>query len=493
MANTRIKFFKVASKPTQDLVTGAVYFVVEENALYVCMADGSLVSFSGVTAKKAATGGNVTLSVPGKTGSEITIDIDALNGAIAANASAIEALKNANGQPNVIESVKVNGTALTVTSKAVNITVAEGTTNGTIAVNGSDVNVHGLGSAAYTASTAYDAAGAATQALADAKAYVDGLTDTKTGDGALVDVTVKTVGGKVNTVTVSDANVASKAEVEAEATRAKAAEKSNADAIAEVKADVDAFFKDADMTANAKDTLKELQEYIAGDASAAAEMLASIQANTNAIDAIEADYLKAADKTALQTSINNEATARENADDALDERLDAVEAWQRDFVPADFTDEIATAKQEAIDTAAGDATTKANNALNSAKSYTDTEIGKIVHDVTVGGTSVVTDNTAALGTAASKTAVTSVGATGADTNVPTEKAVRTAINAVATVANKALTDVKVNGSSVVTGTVANITLGAAASKGVDTVVTQNSANLVTSGAVYDALCWEEFV
>lgn len=493
MSNTRIKFFKVASKPTQDLVTGAVYFVVEENALYVCMADGSLVSFSGVTAKKAATGDNVILSVPGKANSEITIDIDALNAAIDANSKAITALQNANGQPNVIESVKVNGTALAVTSKAVNITVVEGATNGTIAVNGSDVNVHGLGSAAYTASTAYDAAGAATQALADAKAYVDGLTDTKTGDGALVDVTVKTVGGKVNTVTVSDANVASKAEVEAEATRAKAAEKVNADAIADVKADVDAFFKDADMTANAKDTLKELQEYIAGDASAAAEMLASIQANTNAIDAIEADYLKAADKTELQTSINNEATARQNADNALDERLDVVENWQNNFVPADFTDEIATAKQEAIDAAAGDATTKANNALNSAKSYTDTEIGKVVHDVTVGGTSVVTDNTAALGTAASKTAVTSVGATGVDTNVPTEKAVRTAINAVATVANKALTDVKVNGSSVVTGTVANITLGAAASKGVDTVVTQNSANLVTSGAVYDALCWEEFV
>lgn len=493
MANTRIKFFKVASKPTQDLVIGAVYFVVEENALYVCMADGSLVSFSGVTAKKAATGSNVVLSIPGKDNSEITIDIDALNAAIVANSKAITALQQANGQPNVIESVKVNGTALKVTNKAVDITVAEGTANGTIAVNGDDVAVHGLGSAAYTASTAYDAAGDAAKALTDAKAYVDGLTATKTGDGALVDVTVKTVGGKVDTVTVSDANVASKADVEAEATRAKAAEKANTDAIAEVKADVDAFFKDADMTASAKDTLKELQEYIAGDASAASEMLASIKANADAIDAIEADYLKAADKTALQTNINNEATARQNADNALDGRLDVVEAWQNEFTPADFTDEIATAKQEAINAAAGDATTKANKALTDAKAHTNAEIGKVVHGVTVGGASVVANNVAALGTAASKTAVTSVGTTGADSNIPTEKAVRTAINAVATVANKALTDVKVNGSSAVTGTVANITLGAAASKGVDTAVTQNGANLVTSGAVYEALCWEEFV
>lgn len=39
--------------------------------------------------------------------------------------------------------------------------IAEGSTNGTIAVDGTDVSVHGLGSAAYTNSTAYDAAGAA--------------------------------------------------------------------------------------------------------------------------------------------------------------------------------------------------------------------------------------------------------------------------------------------------------------------------------------------
>ena len=39
--------------------------------------------------------------------------------------------------------------------------VTEGATNGTIAVDGTDVAVHGLGTAAYTASTAYDAAGTA--------------------------------------------------------------------------------------------------------------------------------------------------------------------------------------------------------------------------------------------------------------------------------------------------------------------------------------------
>lgn len=41
-------------------------------------------------------------------------------------------------------------------------TLAEGATNGTVSFNGVDVPVHGLGSAAYTNSSAYDAAGSAT-------------------------------------------------------------------------------------------------------------------------------------------------------------------------------------------------------------------------------------------------------------------------------------------------------------------------------------------
>ena len=43
--------------------------------------------------------------------------------------------------------------------------VVEGTTNGTISVDGTDIGVHGLGSAAFTDSTDYDAAGAAALVL----------------------------------------------------------------------------------------------------------------------------------------------------------------------------------------------------------------------------------------------------------------------------------------------------------------------------------------
>ena len=60
--------------------------------------------------------------------------------------------------------------------------------------------------------------------------------------------------------------------------------------LAAVKEDVDYFFKDALGDSDAqqvKDTLKELQEYIASDESGAATMAGNIQQNANDIDALE--------------------------------------------------------------------------------------------------------------------------------------------------------------------------------------------------------------
>lgn len=78
--------------------------------------------------------------------------------------------------------------------------ITVGGNNGTISVDGSEVAVKGLGSAAYTSSTAYDAAGSASavqgnlnteverldgavaQALKDAKEYADGKSNATNGD-----------------------------------------------------------------------------------------------------------------------------------------------------------------------------------------------------------------------------------------------------------------------------------------------------------------------
>ena len=51
--------------------------------------------------------------------------------------------------------------------------ITEGATNGTIAVKGTDVAVHGLKSAAYAETSAFDATGAATAAETAAKSYTD--------------------------------------------------------------------------------------------------------------------------------------------------------------------------------------------------------------------------------------------------------------------------------------------------------------------------------
>lgn len=64
-----------------------------------------------------------------------------------------------------LEKVKVNGTELSISNKAVDVLISEGTTNGAISVNNANVTVHGLGSAAFTESSAY--ATAAQGSLAD--------------------------------------------------------------------------------------------------------------------------------------------------------------------------------------------------------------------------------------------------------------------------------------------------------------------------------------
>lgn len=51
-------------------------------------------------------------------------------------------------------------------------TLVEGNTNGTVNYNGTDVPVHGLGSAAYTESTAYDSAGSAAAVGANLSAHI---------------------------------------------------------------------------------------------------------------------------------------------------------------------------------------------------------------------------------------------------------------------------------------------------------------------------------
>lgn len=225
--------------------------------------------------------------------------------------------------------------------------------------------------------------------------------------------------GRISTIEGDYLKGADKTELEgkitAEQQRAEGIEGGLDTRLAAVEEDIEYFFKDAlkdeEGVQAYKDTLKEIQDYINSDAEAAGEMAASIKANADAIDAIEADYLKAADKTELTNAINGKvaqgdfdtlagrvttvegAVATKAESSVVEEISGKVTTLEEKVDVAKVSEAIATAKQEAIDTAAGDATTKASSAETNAKGYTDAEITKLanVYDAKGAANTALTD------------------------------------------------------------------------------------------------------
>ena len=163
----------------------------------------------------------------------------------------------------------------------------------------------------------------------------------------------------------------------------------NTQAINAVKEDVDAFFKDADVTENAKDTLKEIQDYINSDATAAGEMTASIQQNAQAITAVEGrvgtaegkitalegkahehanqdviDGITADHITAWNAAEGNAKVHAEALNSLMDGRVKVVEGTSHEHSNKDVLDGITSAKVSAWDAAEG-------NAKAYAKEYAD--------------------------------------------------------------------------------------------------------------------------
>lgn len=132
--------------------------------------------------------------------------------------------------------------------------------------------------------------------------------------------------------------------------------------------------------AESLDTLQEIAAWIQahpGDASAMNQAITALQ---NLVGTIPADVTDATTIVAyIQKLVAAEKTRAEGVESGLDSRIDALETAVGDG--GSVADQIATAKQEAIDAAAADATSKANAAQSAAeataKSYTDTEVGKV--------------------------------------------------------------------------------------------------------------------
>lgn len=103
-------------------------------------------------------------------------------------AARVDTLENVGSQANVLEGVKVNGVALSIAEKMVDILVATGSKNGSISVAGTDVAIKGLAALAYKAKISQsdldDALAAVLAAKADKTTTLGGygITDAYTKD-----------------------------------------------------------------------------------------------------------------------------------------------------------------------------------------------------------------------------------------------------------------------------------------------------------------------
>lgn len=82
----------------------------------------------------------------------------------------------AGAQANVLEGIKVNNVALSIASKIAELTIASGTSNGAIAVNGTDIAIKGLAALAYKAKVSKTDLDSALDAVINAKAEQSAVT-----------------------------------------------------------------------------------------------------------------------------------------------------------------------------------------------------------------------------------------------------------------------------------------------------------------------------
>ena len=88
----------------------------------------------------------------------------------------VEGIVATGGEANILEGVKVNGTAMQITDKMVDILIAAGEENGTLSVNGAAVAITGLAALAYKSEISEDELSDALKASIAAKATQADLT-----------------------------------------------------------------------------------------------------------------------------------------------------------------------------------------------------------------------------------------------------------------------------------------------------------------------------
>lgn len=244
--------------------------------------------------------------------------------------------------------------------------ITSGSANGTIAVEGTDVAVTGLGSAAFANTDAFAAAGHDHNSVYAAKEATEahianGDIHVTAEKKAVWDTAAEKAGANESAIKAIEDEIGEKPEgldasvweaidiisdelvsiIDTEKTRAEAAE-------ANLQTQINTIMNNPDAE-GAINSINEFNQYVIEHGTIADGFRTDIDKNKADIAAMDTDY--------------------KAADTAIDNRLKAVEEAIGES--GSVADDIAAAKQEAIETAAGDATSKANAAEAAAKDHAD--------------------------------------------------------------------------------------------------------------------------
>lgn len=295
---------------------------------------------------------------------------DALGAKINAVIEDVEGLIATGGEANVLEGVKVNGQAMTIADKMVDILIASGEENGTISVNGAAVAITGL------------------QALA----YKSEITEDELSEALKASIAAKATQADLDLLTVRVGNI--------EAAGYQNAEQVQTAIQAAIAASGHAHFEEVDAVPAPADAEENVMYLVMNEKTGHYDIYAKVGESVVLLDDTTVDlsaYAKTADVTAAINAaivgLNIDQYATDIELNAAIERIAAVEALFASYYTkaeidvelakkmnvADMgvyaTDEEAAAEADAAEAAAkAHADEKAAAAETAAKQYTDDQI-----------------------------------------------------------------------------------------------------------------------
>jgi len=291
-----------------------------------------------------------------------------LSGRIDAVIEDIEGIVATGGEPNLLEGVKVNGTALTITDKMVDILIASGEENGTISVNGAAVAITGLASLAYKSE----------------------ISEAELSEALKASIAAKATQADLDALTVRVGNI--------EAAGYQTAEQVQTAIQAAIAASGHAHFEEVDAVPSAEDAEENVMYLVMNDETGHYDIYAKVGDAVVLLDDTTVDlsaYAKTADVTAaIQsaiTGLNIDQYATDTELNAAIERIAAVEAKFDDYYTAATIDTMFASyytKSEIDSALAGkmnvadmgtyatdeEAAAEAAQALADAKAYADQAI-----------------------------------------------------------------------------------------------------------------------